>query len=190
MPITPPGILNVLLPNLLSVGMLGTETPRLSRGIANGLTQWVPQIKVSTNDLGSAGSGKNAPLPLIVANPILLANLTTGMAAQGLLGVFVPPYLLGLTNGLCSSFLQMMVSTTHTGVGSGAGVAKFTAPPARTSMIQGFSSAGLLGEYFSRKASAIAQGLDITFASLLLPVAIVGSVSPYPATGVGSGSIV
>jgi hypothetical protein len=190
MPVTTPGITNALLPNLISVGLLGTEVPKLARGIANGVAQWVPQIRVNTTDAGSAGSGSNIPLPVTVANPILLANLTSGMSVQGLLGVFVPPYLLGLTNGLCAAFLQMAIKTTHVGVGSGAGVAKFTAPPARTSMINGFNSAGLKGDSAARKASAIAQGLDLTFASLLLPVAIVGSASPSPGTGVGTGSIV
>ena len=190
MPVTSPGIFGVLYPNLLSVGLLGSDTPKLARGIANGLTRWVPQIRVSTTDAGSAGSGTNIPLSVVVANPILLANLISGMSSQGLLGVFVPPYLVGLTNGLVSAFLQMLIKTTHTGVGTGAGIAKFTAPPARTSMINGFFSAGLRGEYAVRKASAIAQGLDLTFGSLLLPVSIVGSASPYPATGVGSGSVV
>jgi hypothetical protein len=190
MPVSSPGIFRVLFPNLISVGMLGSETPKLARGIANGITRWIPQVKVSTTDVGSAGSGSNIPLPVTVANPILLANLTAGMSAFGLLGVLVPIYLVGLSNGLSSAFLQMLIKTTHAGVGTGAGVAKFSAPPARTSMINGFSSAGLKGDAAVKKASAVAQGLDVTFASLVLPVAIVGSVSPSPATGVGTGSIV
>jgi len=190
MPVTSSGITGVLLPNLISVGLLGSETPKLARGIANGLTQWIPQVKVNTTDVGFAGSGNNVPLPVVVANPILLANLTSGMIAQGIFGVFAPLYLLGLTNGLSLAFPQMLVKTTHVGVGSGAGAATFKAPPARTSMINGFSSAGLKGEAAVKKASAIAQGLDLTFANLMLPVIIIGSVSPLPATGVGSGNII
>lgn len=190
MPVTTPGITSALYPNLISVGLLGYDTPKLARGIANGVAQWISLVKVNTTDAGSAGTGSNIPLPLTVANPILLANLISGMASQGLSGVFVPPYLLGLTNGLCTAFLQMFIKTTHTGVGTGAGVAKFTAPPARTSMVNGFASAGLKGDSAVRKASAIAQGLDLTFASLVLPVAIVGTASPSAATGVGTGSIV
>lgn len=190
MPVISSGIANVLLPNLVSVGLMGIETPRLSRGIANGVAQWIPQVRVSTTDAGSAGSGSNIPLPLTVANPVLLANLTVGMASQGFSGVFLPPYLVGLSNGLSLAFLQMLIKTTHVGVGNGAGVAKFTAPPARVSMVNGFYSAGLKGEWSPRKAAAIAQALDTTFASLLLPVAIVGTASPAAATGVGSGSII
>ncbi len=189
MPVTTPGIFGAVYPNLVSVGVLGSDGPKLARGIANGLVRWIPQVRVSTTDAGSAGVGSNVPLPLIIPAPLLYPALAAGMAAQGLLGIFVPVYLVGLSNGLSLAFTQMLVKTTHPGVGTGAGVAKFSAPPAASSMRQGFFEAGLKGESFTKKATAVAMGLDIVFASLVLPVIIVGSASPSPGTGVGSGSI-
>jgi hypothetical protein len=109
---------------------------------------------------------------------------------MNLLGVMAPIFLLGLANGLTAVFLQTLIKTQHVGVGTGAGVATFKAPPAFPSIIAGFASAGMVGQAASRKAQALGIGLDRTFASLFLPVAIVGTASPTAATGRGFGSIV
>lgn len=190
MPIALPVAVPTLAANLVSTGMLGVGVPKYATGVINGLTLWVPQITVNTNDVGSGGVGTNVPLPLLVPTPVLLANLTSGMISQGLFGPLAPPFLLGLANGLTAVFLQTLVVTQHAGVGTGAGVARFIAPPAFPSLIAGFAMAGITGVATSRKAQALAQGLNVTFASLFLPVAIVGSATPSVTSGVGFGKII
>jgi hypothetical protein len=189
MPLVSAVAVPTLAANLVASAMLGVGVPKYSAGVINGLSIWVPQITVNTVDAGSGGTGANIPLPTLVPTPLLLANLTSGMASQGLLGVMAPLFLIGLANGLTAVFLQTLVVTQHVGVGTGAGVASFAAPPAFPSIIAGFAAAGMAGPETARKAAALGIGLDQTFASLLLPVAIVGSASPTATTGVGFGKI-
>jgi hypothetical protein len=190
MPVTVPGIMGALIPNLVSVAMIGTGVPQYCKGVALGVTKWIPQVKVQTVDVGTAGAGKSAPTPIIVPQPLLYANVLLGMTSQGLAGVFMPVFAVGLTNGLVLSFIQMVISTNHPSVGTGGGVAKFSAPPAASAMIQGFKEAGLKGDGSIKKAKAVATALDKTFAILVLPVVIVGPPSPAPGAGSGFGSIV
>ena len=190
MPVTVPGIMGTLLPNLAAVAMLGTWVPKYARGVALGVSLWIPKVRVTTIDGGTAGAGKNVPLPLVVSTPVLYANIISGMAANGLTGVSVPALAMGLSNGLATAFLQMLVSTNHPSVGVGSGVAKFFGPPAYSSILQGFNSAGLTGELLPKKARALGMALNNTFASLIIPIAIVGPPSTSPGTGVGTGSII
>lgn len=189
MPITPVSSAT-LAANLAASAIVGVGVPKYTSGVISGLSRWVPLIKVQTQDAGSGGSGTNIPLPVLIPTPLLLINLTTGMSSMNLLGVMAPIFLLGLANGLTAVFLQTLIKTQHVGVGTGAGVATFKAPPAFPSIIAGFASAGMVGQAASRKAQALGIGLDRTFASLFLPVAIVGTASPTAATGRGFGSIV
>jgi hypothetical protein len=189
MPIVSAVAVPTLAANLAATSMLGVGVPKYASGVIAGLTIWVPQITVLTNDVGTGGTGVGVPLPVLVPTPILLANLTSGMASQGLMGLMAPLFLLGLSNGLTAVFLQTLVVTQHAGVGSGAGVASFRAPPAFPSIIAGFATAGMIGIAAARKAAALAIGLDQTFATLLLPVVIVGPPTPSAATGVGFGKI-
>lgn len=189
MPIALPIAVPLLAANLVSTGMLGIGVPKYATGVINGLTLWVQQIIVNTNDVGSGGAGTNVPLPTLVPTPILYANLVAGMVSQGLIGPLMPPFILGLANGLTAVFLQTLIVTQHVGVGTGAGVARFTAPPAFPSIITGFAMAGINGVATVKKAQALAQGLGQTFASLFLPVVIVGSASPTVTSGVGFGKI-
>ena len=189
MPIAGPIAIPTLAANLVATAMLGPGVAKYATGVINGLSIWVPQVSVTTVDVGSGGAGTNIPLPLIVPTPVLLANLTAGMISQGIFGPMAPLFLLGLANGLTAVFLQTLIKTQHAGVGVGSGVASFKAPPAFASIILGFASAGMVGVAAARKAAALGQGLDVTFASLFLPVAIVGSASPTVTTGVGFGKI-
>lgn len=190
MPIAFPAITGILTPSLFSAALIGVETPRLASGVATGLVYWVPQVTISTVDAGSAGVGTGVPIPWVVPQPVLFANLSANIPPAGFFGIFTPPLILGLSIGISTAFLQMLLSTTHPTVGVGSGVARFAAPPAATSMVAGFASAGLVGEAAPRLATAIGVALDSTLASLVMPVAIVGSVSPSPASGAGTGKII
>lgn len=190
MPVAPPGIIGVLVPNMIATGNIGTGVAQLATGIANGLVQWVPTVVVQTVDTGTLGVGKNVPTPIIVPQPLIYGNVLAGMASKGLLGIFAPLLALGIANGLVLAFLQMLINTTHAGVGVGAGVARFQAPPAEGAMIAGFKQAGMKGQATEMKALALAQALNLTFAVLVLPVVIAGPPSPLPGGGVGVGNII
>lgn len=190
MPITTPGIVGSIVTNLNAVSLIGTDVPKYANGVAQGLILWVPLIQVVTVDVGTAGTGTNVPLPVSVVTPTLYANLFTGATGQGFTGIYLPVFLNGLANGLTAAFFQMLVETVHPIVGTGTGVATFVAPPASTSMITGFASAGLIGPQAVQAAVALAIGLDLTFASLSLPIVIVGTATPTGASGVGTGKIV
>jgi hypothetical protein len=189
MPVLVPGIVGALIPNLISTGMIGTGVPKYALGVALGLLDWVPKIRVQTVDTGTLGAGKSAPTPLFVPQPLIYTNLMIGAASQGLLGVMLPVFNVGLANGLVTSFGQMVLNTTHPSVGAGGGVAKFLAPPAAVSMISGFQKAGMSGDGPVKKAKALGRALDGVFAVLVMPVVIVGPPSVSPGAGSGFGGI-
>lgn len=190
MPVYIPAIVGVLVPNMVATGNLGTQVPQLATGIATGLQYWIPSITVVTTDQGSLGVGSGGPLPLVVPQPVLYANLMIGVAANGLFGIMAPALFLGMANGLVLAFAQMLVKTTHPGVGVGNAIAKFIPPACTPQMLAGFASAGMKGDQVARVANAIGLGLDITFNSLVLPVPIVGSASPSGGAGAGVGNII
>lgn len=190
MPATPGGIAGIVQTNLASVGMLGMDVPKISLGLGIGVSSWVAQIVVQTVDVGTAGGGSGGPIPVTVPPAALLANIQTGFASSGLVGQFAPLLSTGIANGLAQAFLQALVKTTHAGVGTGSGVAKFIAPPATPVVAAGLSSAGVIGQFAIQLATAVGVGLDVTFASLVIPVPIVGSGSPTAATGTGVGQII
>lgn len=189
MPVSPPAIFGALMANLASTGNLGQGIPSLAQGIANGVATWVPKIQVNTIDSGSLGAGTGVPLPLVVPQPALYAALVAGDASNGLLGINTPLVTLGIANGLALAFPSMLIFTVHAGIGVGAGVARFTAPPAIPEMLAGFALAGANSDESKLKAKAVGQALDTVFASLVLPVTIVGSASPAGGAGTGVGTI-
>jgi hypothetical protein len=190
MPISLPAFTGVIASNLLGAALIGVEIPRLASGVATGLVYWAPQIVVSTIDTGTAGAGVNVPLPWLIPQPLLFGLLSANVPPAGFVGLFVPSMVAGLSNGLSVSFLQMLISTTHPTVGTGTGIAKFTAPPAAISMLAGFASVGLVGEAAPRLATAIGVSLDASIANLVIPVVIVGPPSPSPASGTGIGKLI
>lgn len=190
MPATIPGMMTTLIPSLAASGMLGIGVPKYALGIATGISIWLPQVKILTVDTGTAGVGAGTPTPIIIPVPVLYANLVAGMTSQGLAGPLMPAMMLGLANGLTASFAQGVTSTLHPTVGVGGGVATFRATPATSSILAGFASAGLLGDGPAKKARAIGSALDRTFASLILPIAIVGPPSIAPSAGTGVGNII
>jgi len=187
MPATIPGVVGVLVPNILFTGV---GVIKYSKGVANGLTAWSRAIQISTTDAGTVGVGKGAPIPLIVPQPILFGNILAGMKAYDLIGLLAVPFVLGLSTGLSLAFAQMLINTTHPSVGSGTAIAKFSAPPASSFMISGFARENMTGEGSVRKARALSQGLDRSIASLVIPVPIVGPAASAPSSGSGSGKLI
>jgi hypothetical protein len=190
MPVAIPTIVGAIVPNLISATCIGEKTPQLATGIANGLQQWIPSLVVQTIDSGSLGVGSGGPMPLVVPQPALYGALLTGAASAGVLGFMAPVMFLGIANGLVFSFAQMLIKTTHPGIGAGTGAARFVGGSATPAMIAGFKAAGMKGQATEQIATAIGTGLDITFQALAIPVPIVGSASPAGGSGVGVGQII
>jgi hypothetical protein len=179
-----------LIPNLVATAMLGVGVPKLARGLGIGLSVWTPTISINTTDVGTVGTGKGLPVPIILAQPLLYANLMAGMHAQKLIGVLAPAFILGLTNGLVALYAQGFTNTVHAGVGTGAGVATFKPPPAFPPIRAGFAAVGMTNDVGTRLARALGRGLESTFMSLVLPQPIVGPSAPFAGSGRGFGNII
>jgi hypothetical protein len=190
MPLTPVGLAGVLLPALAASGMIGTATPQFATGVATGTTLFLQAATVTSIDTGTLGVGAGS-VPLLVPQPLLLANVLTGMAAAVIVGPMAPPMALGLANGLSTGLLQGLLVTTHPSVGSGAGVARVVGSGSAVApMIAGFAAAGMVGPGAVKKATAIGIALDITFAAFVIATPIAGASAPSPGTGIGFGKIV
>lgn len=187
MPITPASVTGLVASNLSSTGNLGIAAPLLAAGVGNGVGTWNPQIVVMTVDAGSAGAGSGGPIPVPLSG--LVGLMTAAFAAFGIKGMAAPTIATGIANGITQAYLQGLIKTTHAGVGLGSGVATFRAPPAGPVMVGGFKSAGLNGMFAEPIALAVGSALDSAFASLVVPVPIVGSASPTGASGTGVGQI-
>lgn len=189
MPITPVTAAGILLPNLISVAMLGVGTPKLAQGLGIGLTSWTPKIAIQTVDTGTSGAGKGVPVPILIVSPVLQLNLIRGFVSQGIMGFMAPALITGLTNGLVQTYLTALTNTFHAGVGVGAGVATFKPPPAFVDLKAGLSAVGATGDGATKFCRAVAQGLESTFKTLVLPQPIIGPPSIVPGSGKGAGNI-
>lgn len=169
--------------------MVGVGVPKFVQGLGVGLSTWTPTIVVNTTDVGTAGSGKGVPVPVIIPQPTLYANLIGGMVSQGLVGVMSPAFILGLSNGLVLLYAQVLTNTAHVGVGTGSGVATFRPPPAFPQIQAGFASAGMVGEGSVKLARALSRGLEATFKSLAAAQPIVGPSAPSAGSGRGFGNL-
>jgi len=190
MPVSPPQALATIAPSLISVAIIGVGVPKFTQGFGIGLSTWTPKITIQTVDAGAAGAGKGAPIPILIPQPVLVTNLMVGFQAYGLTGLMEPVFVVGLANGLVQLYLQAFTNTFHPGTGSGAGVARFTPPPASPDFIAGFASVDMTGEGAIKMARALAQGLETTFRTLILPQPIVGPAGPSPGGGTGFGTII
>lgn len=190
MPLSPLTLTPVIAANLLATGHTGTGMTQLATGVALGTSEFLLQTaKVITVDVGSLGAGTSIA-PLIVPQPLLLAGILAGFAAQQILGIFSPLTATGLANGLSLGLLTGILQTNHVGVGTGTGVARVLGGSAIPLMLKGFKEAGMKGPGTEKKATAMGIALDIVFGSFSLPIAIVGSAAPSPGVGAGFGFIV
>jgi hypothetical protein len=189
MPLLPFGVAGILTPALLGTGMLGLGTPKFALGVSIGVSKWIKTVPVTTIDAGSFGVG-SGQLPLIVPQPLLLANIASSMASMDIKGVMMPLKALGLATGLAGGFALGLIKTTHPIIGLGTGMAKFGPSPAAPFIIAGLAEVGSVGPSVVKIATAIGMGLNKTFAMLTLPIPIVGSASPAGGAGVGSGTVI
>lgn len=188
MPLTQPGIIAAVVPNLVATLHLGTGVPKLAAGIANGIMAWAPKVRATTVDTGTLGLGRGTAL-LVVPPTVLVPALTAGFASQGILGVFSPLTITGLSNGLSLAFAQGQILTKHPSVGTGAGIVKLAPPPATPDMISGFASVSMSGDGSRKIATAIGIALTTVFSALVLPTVIAGAGSTTAGGGVGFGGI-
>lgn len=188
MPITPLSVVTAITPALAAAGGGGQGAPQLATGLGIGVSNWIQQITVSTADTGTLGVGSSTA-PLLVPSLTLTENMLAGFATHGMVGAMGPAIAAGLANGFVLAFAQGVVVTTHPSVGVGSAVAKFIAPPAAPFLAAGFVAAGMNGQALPQLADAIGLAFDLTFASLVMPLAVVGAASPTAGGGSGVGKI-
>lgn len=188
MPITVPGLTAAVIGGLVSGAQLGMAVPQLAAGVAAGVQIWVSQITVITIDAGSLGSGTGV-IPFAIPPPLMIGAMLAMFPAAGILGIMSPLKATGLANGLVLGLAQGLITTVHPTVGVGTGVVKLIAPPALPALLQGFAGAGLKGPSLIQEATAISNALMMVVNSFTLPTPIVGSASPAPGGGVGTGKI-
>lgn len=186
MPINQASLTQAVLTGLISGGMLGPATPKLALGVAGGLMRWIPLLIVQTKDVGSAGAGTSST-PFSIAPSILVSNLLLEYAQNGQLGPMAPLEAMGLGNGLAAGFAQGTLQANHPGCGSGTALAKVIGPPAYSSLVKGFESAGITGQGAPKKAKAISNALRTALQVFEAPVVIAGPPSPSPGGGSGIG---
>lgn len=188
MPLLYPAGYSLLLPSLVGVGMLGVGTPKLASAVTQGVIFWASSRSVNTKDVGTSGVGKGLGL-LPVTSSLLYPLLLQESLGAGMLGIFTPVFMIGLSSGL-SSFLSLAtVQTNHPTVGVGTGIATVTGPPSFASFDLGFQTEGISGESSRRIAQVLGNTFDKVFPSLPIPLAIVGPSSPNPSSGVGVGKV-
>lgn len=190
---TPSGATPILIQALRGAKVDGLEMPRLARGIASGVSLWLQGVQVSTTDAGTAGVGAGFGTLALLSFPLLNVNLSVGFGSSGLQGDFAPTLARGIASGLSRSLAsQAILNTTHPTVGSGTAIVRLYAPsiPLGVQAIsQGMLGAGLTGDTIPKLASALEIGLRVSVHSLVLPLVIVGPVSPVASTGIGFGSV-
>lgn len=189
MPLSPPTVAGVIAANLAGTGHIGIQIPSMAAGVANGLLMWFQSTRVSTVDTGQLGVGTGL-VSLLVPPPALQGAFFSSFAAQGLIGVWSSRMIIGLANGISSGIAPGIVTTQHPVVGVGAGICRFTAPPATPFIVQGFGSVGFTGVGTAKIAAAIGTGLDAVLSALVLPTPIAGAGSPVSGGGTGFGQIV
>lgn len=190
MPISVRGQTIVLVPSVVSVGMIGTDVPRLCRGLANGYTTYLRKIVVKTTDAGTAGAGKGAPIPVLIPPPVWIFNLLRGFSQNDLLGIYAPIFITGLSNGLSLATAQAVTNTSHPSVGVGAGVPSIRPPPAFSDIKLGFTKAGMEGPNLVKFSRAIAYGIETSLRTFIVPIPIAGPPSPSGASGRGTGKLI
>ena len=189
MPLLPIGIQATLTPSLLATGMLGVSTPTFALGVGIGVSTWLKSVPVSTIDSGSLGVG-SGQLPLVVPQPLLLANIMASFVSMGVIGPMSMLKAVGLATGLSLAFPTGIIKTTHPGIGVGTGVAKFGPVPAAPFIIAGLAQVAMTGPGVVQVATAIGLGINLTFTALVLPIPIVGAGSPAGGAGVGYGMVI
>jgi hypothetical protein len=178
-----------LLSSLAAKGLVGEKTPELAAALGGALIEWALTVRVGTTDTGAVGAGTSI-FSFSVPSSVVSSNFELSRTSALLFGVSAADLAAALADGVSLTFAAVQVSTVHAGVGSGAGVALFSAPPAQPIVMGRLLGAGFSGSDLSRLADLFASALDQTLPPLSLPIVIAGPAGPSPAAGVGTGSLV
>lgn len=189
MPLTSVGLASKVSPALLSCGFTGVNVPQLSLGISTGVCTWLSSSAVSIAGVGTFGVG-GVSTPLVVPSVLLTPNFVNGFAGSAIVGTWAATLATALGVGLSQGFAQGLITAVFPSVGTGTGVAHLVYPPPDSFLTAGLASAGITGLWAPVFAHGVSVGLSATFASLFVPVAIVGPSSPTASSGVTTGKIV
>lgn len=192
MALTPPTVIPLIQAGLTGNSIGGVSAPQLTIAISNGFIQYATSILiVNTKDTGTAGIGSGSGFGLLLIKSILISSLQSTFTANNIKGPMRNNLINAIAIGISQSLKSAMVSTLHTGVGSGTGIITLVpnTKTAITLMITNFVATGIVGAQSLVLATAIAQGIDLSLPSAMGNVIIVGTASPYSAVGVGTGKV-
>lgn len=192
MPLDPISVTGIMRLALLGAGLIGTGSNQLAVGLSNALcTYGKTAMSVGTIDVGTLGTGKGTGVGVVLPQPILMASLSTSLPGGGIAGLSMPQLALGISIGYSTALSTAIINTFHPSVGIGAG--KLQIAPNTIAAIgiftQAFISAGMSGNMIIPLATAIVKGLDAVLPAAIGVVAITGSPSTSPSSGVGSGKL-
>jgi hypothetical protein len=192
MPLNQIAITPILYGALTGAGIIGSLASPLSIGLANALCIYgTSSMNVTTIDVGVLGSGKGFGVGVILPVPILTSSLSTSMPAAGFLGASAPQLINGISIGYSETLATAIINTVHPNVGVGTGKLQVfpNTAVAINIFVTAFAAAGLSGSMAVSLATAVASGLDSSLISAQGVVAITGSPSVIPSTGVGLGKL-
>ena len=192
MPLNQISITPILYGALTGAGIAGSLASPLSTGLANALCIYgTSSMNVTTIDIGVLGAGKGFGLGVVLPVPVLTSSLSSSIPAGGFSGASAPQLITGIAIGYSEALATAVINTIHPTVGVGTG--KLLILPNTAVVINifitAFASVGLSGSMSISLATAIASGLDSSLVLAQGIVAITGSPSVIPSTGVGLGRL-
>lgn len=192
MAIVAPAMTTLLSGYLGANSIFGISSTLLSSAISNGFSQYaVIGVTVNTNDVGSAGAGAGLGIGINLPLPTVNAIMTSEFEAAQIRGPMKQPLISAISSTLVSTMLVANIATVNAGVGTGVGKASLISNSLISIpiMIANFAAFTLVGVSSPVLATAVARGIDQALLLGTGVVAITGSATPSPATGVGIGKI-
>jgi hypothetical protein len=185
-------VLPIVTGALTSNGIVGVSMPQLALALTNGLVQYVlTGITITSQDVGTVGSGVGTGFGISLEVPILFQNFQTTFTAAGINGTHSRLIINAISTAYSSVFRIANMVTTNVGVAVGTGVVSVI-PNTIISIptyIGNFTASLLLGISAPALATAIAKGLDQSLPTAKGTVIIAGPPSSTSSTGNGLGKI-
>jgi len=190
MPFDPASTLPIFNSSFTSSDLLGIGATNLAMGLSDGLAAYAPTgITVNTIDAGVFGSGAGIGF-CIVSPTVFISFFESSLYSEGISGVMATPLAVALGTAFSTIFSNAVVNTLHPTVGVGTGTGFLVAVPSDTYFLAALESSGIAGISSPTMASVVSSALSSSLSTVVTVVAIVGSPSIFPSSGVGVGSLI
>ena len=192
MPVDPGTTFPIFSGALASNLIVGPYSSQLAAGLANGLFQYLTiSVSVNSIDAGTLGVGTGNGFSLILSQGVILGVLEPMLLGHGIFGLFSPSMANAIAMGVSVSMLGAQIITTNPTVGTGAGKVQLV-PTATGGLVfaAALKEVGLTGVGSDSLGLAIGDPLDSVIATTVGVIAIAGSPSNVPSSGVGTGRLI